>query len=202
MEPFKKQRGKVALLNRANVDTDQIIAKQFLKNIGKTGFGKNLFYDWRYLENGELNTDFELNRPEFTGASILLTGANFGCGSSREHAPWALLEYGFKIIIASSFADIFYNNCLKNSILPIHLEQEVISSLMKQINKQPIYFEVDLDKQILKDSQNNSISFQVDPFRKDFLLKGIDDIGWTLQWQKQIEDFEEKQKKTSPWLWR
>ena len=202
MEPFKKQRGKVALLNRANVDTDQIIAKQFLKNIGKTGFGENLFYDWRYLENGELNTDFELNRPEFTGASILLTGANFGCGSSREHAPWALLEYGFKIIIASSFADIFYNNCLKNGILPIHLEQEVISSLMKQINKQPIYFEVDLDKQILKDNQNNSISFQVDPFRKDFLLKGIDDIGWTLQWQKQIEDFEEKQKKTSPWLWR
>ena len=203
MKALITHSGKVALLNRANVDTDQIIPKQFLKKIGKTGFGEHLFFDWRYLDNGELNTDFELNKKEFKGASILLTGDNFGCGSSREHAPWALLEYGFRIIISSSFADIFYNNCLKNGILPIQLLPTQIADLRQDFepNKE-VFYSVDLPKQILTDNQGNNISFEVDAFRKEFLLKGIDDIGWSLQFEKEITAFEQKQKQTHSWLWR
>ncbi len=208
MKPLVKHKGIVALLNRADVDTDQIIPKQFLKKIGKTGFGEALFFDWRYLENGKLNPDFELNHPQFQGASILLAGDNFGCGSSREHAPWSLLEYGFRVIISSSFADIFYNNCLKNGVLPITLNKEIIASLMKQVenhlseNQGGCSFEINLKAQTLMDAQGNSITFEVDSFRKKFLLQGMDDIDWTLQYKDYIEQFEEKQKKTMPWLWR
>lgn len=205
MEPLIKHKGKVALLNRANVDTDQIIPKQFLKEIGKTGFGKNLFFDWRYLENGEPNPDFELNFPEYIDASILVTGDNFGCGSSREHAPWALLEYGFKIIISSGFADIFYSNCLKNGILPIVTKKKILDDLIVQASNQTalaVFFKVDLPNQTLTDSNNIQIPFEVDSFRKNFLLKGIDDIDWSLQFEKEIKEFEEKQKTTHSWLWR
>ena len=203
MEPLNYHRGKVALLNRANVDTDQIIPKQFLKEIGKTGFGKNLFFDWRYLDNGNLNPDFELNKKEFQNASILLTGDNFGCGSSREHAPWALLEYGFRIIISSSFADIFYNNCLKNGILPIPLSKEKIAKLIQQVvSDKEIFFEVVLAQQVLRDDKGNSTLFEVNAFRKKCLLQGMDDIGWSLQFDADIQNFEEQQRSQKPWLWR
>ena len=203
MKPLTKHSGIVALLNRVDVDTDQIIPKQFLKKIGKTGFGEGLFFDWRYLENGKPDPDFELNYPKFQGASILLAGNNFGCGSSREHAPWALLEYGFRIIISSSFADIFYSNCLKNGVLPIIFNKEIIASLMEQVEKQEgCSFEIDLQAQTLIDAQSNSISFEVDSFRKNFLIQGMDDIDWTLQYKDSITEFEQKQKKNMPWLWR
>lgn len=203
MEALVTHKGKVALLNRANVDTDQIIPKQFLKKINKTGFGNDLFFDWRYLDNGELNPDFELNKLEFSDASILLTGDNFGCGSSREHAPWALLEYGFRVIISSNFADIFYNNCLKNGILPIRLSKKIIENLMRQFTAgKEIFYELDLPQQILTDNENNKIAFEVDSFRKEFLLKGMDDIEWSLQYEQDITDFEKKQKEHQSWLWR
>lgn len=203
MKALTTHRGKVALLNRANVDTDQIIPKQFLKEIGKTGFGKHLFFDWRLLDNGELNPDFELNKPEFAGVSILLAGDNFGCGSSREHAPWSLLEYGFRIIISSSFADIFYSNCLKNGVLPIYLSKVQVANLMAQFtNGKEVFFEIDLQEQKLTDNIGNQIVFEVDSFRKGFLLKGMDDIAWSLQYQQDITNFEQKQKENQNWLWR
>ncbi len=203
MKPLEKHKGIVTLLNRSDVDTDQIIPKQFLKKIGKTGFGEGLFFDWRYLENGKPDPDFELNYPKFQGSSILLAGDNFGCGSSREHAPWALLEYGFRVIISSSFADIFYSNCLKNGVLPIVFNKEIISSLMEQVkNQEGCSFEIDLQAQTLIDTQDNRISFKVDGFRKNFLLQGMDDIDWTLQYKDSITEFEQKQKKNMPWLWR
>ena len=203
MQALTTHKGKVALLNRANVDTDQIIPKQFLKKITKTGFGEYLFFDWRYLDNGELNSKFELNKPEFCGASILLAGDNFGCGSSREHAPWSLLEYGFRIIISSSFADIFYSNCLKNAILPIKLSKKITTDLMKQfVAGAEVVFEVDLQKQVLIDATGRKIIFEVDAFRKEFLLHGMDDIGWSLQYESDIIKFEQNQKRTQSWLWR
>ncbi len=203
MQALTTHKGKVALLNRANVDTDQIIPKQFLKKITKTGFGEYLFFDWRYLDNGELNSKFELNKPEFCGASILLAGDNFGCGSSREHAPWSLLEYGFRIIISSSFADIFYSNCLKNGILPIKLSKKITTDLMKQfVAGAEVVFEVDLQKQVLIDATGRKIIFEVDAFRKEFLLHGMDDIGWSLQYESDIIKFEQNQKRTQSWLWR
>ena len=203
MEKLIIHKGKVALLNRANVDTDQIIPKQFLKKIGKTGFGKYLFFDWRYLDNGDLNPDFELNKREFQGTSILLAGDNFGCGSSREHASWSLLEYGFHVIISSSFADIFYNNCLKNGVLPISLSKKQIAELMTQFGvKEEVFFELDLPAQILTDSKGNKIPFEVDIFRKSFLIKGMDDIDWSSQFEGEITNFERKQKQTQSWLWR
>ena len=203
MQALITHKGKVALLNRANVDTDQIIPKQFLKKITKTGFGEYLFFDWRYLDNGELNLKFELNKPEFCGASILLAGDNFGCGSSREHAPWSLLEYGFRIIISSSFADIFYSNCLKNGILPIKLSKKNTTDLMKQfVAGAEVVFEVDLQKQVLIDATGRKIIFEVDAFRKEFLLHGMDDIGWSLQYEADIIKFEQNQKETQSWLWR
>lgn len=192
MEPFVRETGLVAPLDRVNVDTDQIIPKQFLKRIERTGFGEFLFYDWRYLDGGEPNPEFELNKPEYQGATILLTRNNFGCGSSREHAPWALLDYGFRAILAPSFADIFFNNCFKNGILPIVLPEEVIDELFTRVQNTPGYrLTIDLEAQTIQDDQGFSVSFEVDPYRRDCLLKGLDDIGVTLQYADKIAAFEE-----------
>jgi 3-isopropylmalate/(R)-2-methylmalate dehydratase small subunit len=191
MQPLRRHTGIVALLDRANVDTDQIIPKQFLKRIERTGFGQFLFYDWRYLEDGSPNPDFELNRPEFQGASILLTRRNFGCGSSREHAPWALADYGFRILIAPSFADIFYNNCFKNGMLPIVLSEEQVDDLFTQArNHLPYRLTVDLESCTLEDEWGLRWSFEVDPFRRECLLRGLDDIGLTLQYEDKIFAYE------------
>mgnify|MGYP000895080770 CR=1 FL=1 len=193
MEPFKKLTGIVAGLDRPNVDTDQIIPKQFLKRIERTGFGEFLFFDWRYTEDGQPNPDFELNAPELQGASILLTRANFGCGSSREHAPWALLDYGFRCLIAPSFADIFFNNCFKNGILPIRLpDTEVDQLFQKTRDRRPYRLTVDLEKQLISDDEGLELRFEVDPFRRECLLKGLDDIGLTLQYEADIRAYEER----------
>lgn len=191
MKPFIRETGLVAPLDRVNVDTDQIIPKQFLKRIERTGFGEFLFYDWRYTENGEPNPEFDLNKPEYQGASILLTRNNFGCGSSREHAPWALLDYGFRVILAPSYADIFFNNCFKNGILPIVLSEETIDELFKRVAHTAGYqLTVDLETQTISDAQGLTVSFEVDPYRRDCLLKGLDDIGVTLQYEQEIAAFE------------
>jgi 3-isopropylmalate/(R)-2-methylmalate dehydratase small subunit len=191
MMPFSKHKGLVATLDRVNVDTDQIIPKQFLKRVERTGFGEFLFYDWRFDQAGRLNPDFELNQPRFEGATILLTRANFGCGSSREHAPWALLDYGFRAIIAPSFADIFYNNCFKNGMLPVALSEAQVEELFKRAEINPGYhLTVDLEQQSVVDDLGRRFSFQVDPFRRECLLKGLDDIGLTLQHEERIRDYE------------
>ena len=197
MQPFTKHTGVVAPLDRVNVDTDQIIPKQFLKRIERTGFGQFLFYDWRLTENGEPNPDFELNRPGYEGASILVTGRNFGSGSSREHAPWALLDYGFRCIIASSFADIFHKNCFDNGIVPVHLSDEQVSLLMRKAQSGPGYrMTVDLESCRLSDDEGMDIGFVVhnDPgtheFRRYCLLNGLDDIALTLQHEDKITAFE------------
>lgn len=193
MEPFIRETGLVAPLDRVNVDTDQIIPKQFLKRIERTGFGQYLFYDWRYLDGNQPNPDFELNRPEYEGASILLTRNNFGCGSSREHAPWALLDYGFRAILAPSYADIFFNNCFKNGILPIVLPEDTIEELFQRVNASEGYqLTIDLESQTITDDQGLEVRFDVDPYRRDCLLKGLDDIGVTLQYADAIGAFEEK----------
>ena len=195
MEPFERLTGVVAALDRVNVDTDQIIPKQFLKRIERTGFGQFLFFDWRYFEDGSPNPEFELNRPEFSGASILLAGANFGCGSSREHAPWALLDAGFKVIIAPSFADIFYNNCFKNGMLPIRLPAKEVARLFEIVKAQPgCRMAVDLQALKLEDPAGTAIAFEVDPFRREALLKGLDEIGLTLQYEDAIGDFESRHR--------
>ena len=195
MEPFSKHKGIVAALNRVNVDTDQIIPKQFLKRIERTGFGQFLFFDWRFLPDGSLNPEFELNRSEFEGASILLAGANFGCGSSREHAPWSLLDYGFRIIIAPSFADIFFNNCFKNGMLPIRLSQEQVDRLFEQVEERSgLQLTIDLEAQTITDDQDLSFRFEVDGFRRNALLRGLDDIGLTLQHEDKIEAFEARRR--------
>ncbi|MCH7803626.1 MAG: 3-isopropylmalate dehydratase small subunit [Acidobacteria bacterium] len=192
MEPFVKIKGLVATLDRVNVDTDQIIPKQFLKRIERTGYGQFLFYDWRLNEDGSPNPDFELNAPQFKGASILLTRDNFGCGSSREHAPWALLEYGFHSILAPSFADIFYNNCFKNGMLPVQLPQDQISELFEWVGANPgAQLTVDLESQTLF-GDSLEYPFEVDPFRRDCLLKGLNDIDLTLQYEEQIREYESK----------
>ena len=191
MKPFTKHTGLVATLDRVNVDTDQIIPKQFLKRIERTGFGESLFYDWRFLDDGTRNADFELNQPRFDGATILLARANFGCGSSREHAPWALLDYGFRSIIAPSFADIFYNNCFKNGMLPVALSEEQIERLFQQAAGNIGYeLTVDLQRQWVTDDSGLRLSFDVDPFRRECLLKGLDDIGLTLQHEDKIREHE------------
>ena len=191
MKPFTTLTGLVAPMDRANVDTDQIIPKQFLKRIERTGFGQFLFFDWRFLDNGADNPEFELNRPEYKGASILLTRRNFGSGSSREHAPWALDDYGFKVIVAPSFADIFYNNCFKNGMLPIRLTEEQIEDLFQRAAKHRGYkLTVDLEKQLLTDEHGYSMKFDVDAFRKHCLLNGLDDIGLTLQQEDKITAYE------------
>jgi 3-isopropylmalate/(R)-2-methylmalate dehydratase small subunit len=193
MQPFIQHTGIVAALNRVNVDTDQMIPKQFLKALTREGFGRVLFYDWRYLPGEKPNPDFELNAPRYKGASVLLAGANFGCGSSREHAPWGILDYGFISIIAPSYADIFYNNCFKNGILPVTLSQEQVDELFKRAENNVGYkLTVDLPSQTVSDSTGLKYSFDVDPFRKDCLLKGLDDIGLTLQHEPDITAYERR----------
>ncbi|MBU0500761.1 MAG: 3-isopropylmalate dehydratase small subunit [Gammaproteobacteria bacterium] len=210
MQKFEKFMGIVCPLGRSNVDTDAIIPKQFLKSIQRSGFGPNLFDEWRYLDRGEpgmdssgrpLNTGFVLNDPRYTGASILLARENFGCGSSREHAPWALLDYGFRVIIAPSFADIFFNNCFKNGILPVRLEEKTVEGLFAQANgPEALRIEVDLASQQLKPEGGEGIGFEVDPFRKHCLLEGLDDIGLTLQHVGDIRAYEQRRRAEAPWL--
>ncbi|MCK5877304.1 MAG: 3-isopropylmalate dehydratase small subunit [Candidatus Marithrix sp.] len=208
MRKFTNLTGLVVPLDRSNIDTDAIIPKQFLKSIHRTGFGPNLFDEWRYLDYGEpgkdcsnrpLNKDFVLNQTDYQGGEILLTRHNFGCGSSREHAPWALLDYGFQAIIASGFADIFYNNCFKNGILPIVLDKSEVDSLFKAISSN-YKLTVDLPTQKVITPDGKEFSFTVDVFRKDCLLNGLDDISLTLQHTDAIKAYENKQKKITPWL--
>jgi len=195
MTPFTKLTGIVAPLDRVNVDTDQIIPKQFLKAITREGFGRFLFYDWRYLDGEQPNPDFVLNQPRYQGASILLARTNFGCGSSREHAPWAVLDYGFRAIIAPSYADIFYINCFKNGILPITLPDDRLDELFRRTEQNEGYqLTVDLESQTITEASSAGgglkISFEVDPFRRECLLNGWDDIGLTLRFENQITQFE------------
>ncbi len=202
MEAYVKHESIAALMDRNNVDTDQIIPKQFLKEVRRTGFGKDLFFDWRYLNDGSDNPDFELNNPAFSGAKILVTGDNFGCGSSREHAPWAIEDYGINTIISTSYADIFYNNCFKNGILPIVVSKQELDALMEEIsNNLGVKFTVDLENQIVKTPAGTIINFEIDTFRKDALLKGLDDIALTLEHVNKIDAFEEKQKQQLHWLY-
>lgn len=210
MKAFTLHQGLVAPLDRANVDTDAIIPKQFLKSIKRSGFGPNAFDEWRYLDHGEpgmdnskraLNPDFVLNQARYQGASILLTRENFGCGSSREHAPWALEDYGFRAIIASSYADIFFNNCFKNGLLPIVLNESIVDSLFKAVEANPGYqLTVDLEKQVVSTPDGQVYTFDVDAVRKHNLLHGLDDIGLTLQHVDAIKAFEGQHKATQPWL--
>lgn len=191
MNPFRQHTGLVAPLDRANVDTDQIIPKQFLKRIERTGFGEFVFYDWRYLPDGQVDPSFVLNEPRYKGASILVTDKNFGCGSSREHAPWALGEYGFRVIIAPSFADIFANNCFKNGMLPITLTAEQVKEIMTRAQKQEGYeLSVDLERQTITDASGLSILFVVGEFQRYCLLEGLDDIGLTLRHEDAIKAYE------------
>lgn len=193
MTPFIKHTGIVATLDRVHVDTDQIIPKQFLKRIERTGFGQFLFFDWRFDEDGALKEGFELNQPRFQGASILVGRTNFGCGSSREHAPWALQDYGFRVIIAPSFADIFYNNCFKNGLLPVRLAEEEVESIFQQVKANDNYrLTVDLENQTVSDEAGLHFQFEVDSFRRDCLLKGLDDIGLTLQNEEKIYQYESR----------
>ncbi|MFP3792983.1 3-isopropylmalate dehydratase small subunit [Bacillus subtilis] len=197
MELLKSHTGKAAVLNRINVDTDQIIPKQFLKRIERTGYGRFAFFDWRYDENGEPNPEFELNQPVYQGASILIAGENFGCGSSREHAPWALDDYGFKIIIAPSFADIFHQNCFKNGMLPIRMPYDNWKQLVGQYENKSLQMTVDLENQLIHDSEGNQISFEVDPHWKEMLINGYDEISLTLLLEDEIKQFESQR---SSWL--
>ena len=200
MEPLERVEGVVAPLDRMNVDTDQIIPKQFLKRIERTGFGEFLFFDWRFHEDGTPNPDFELNQAHLEGANILLTSHNFGSGSSREHAPWALREYGFQVIIAPSFADIFYNNCFKNAILPIVLPEETVKELFAKTEENKGYrLAVDLDSQTITGEDGWSTAFDIDPFKKKSLLEGLDDIAHTLQHERKIEEFEKHHTEHMKW---
>jgi 3-isopropylmalate/(R)-2-methylmalate dehydratase small subunit len=212
MDKFTVHEGLVAPLDRANVDTDAIIPKQFLKSIRKTGFGPNLFDEWRYLDHGEpgqdnthrpLNPDFVLNQPRYQGASILLTRKNFGCGSSREHAPWALQQYGFRAIVAPSFADIFFNNCYKSGLLPIVLTESAVDQLFDEVKAAPdgLRLVVDLEHQVLRSTDGRiGFEFAIDDFRKYCLLNGLDDIGLTLRHADEIRAFEERHLARQPWL--
>jgi 3-isopropylmalate/(R)-2-methylmalate dehydratase small subunit len=211
MTPFTVVEGLVAPLDRANVDTDAIIPKQFLKSIKRTGFGPNLFDEWRYLDVGQpgvdnskrpLNPDFVLNQPRYQGASVLLTRKNFGCGSSREHAPWALEQYGFRAIIAPSFADIFFNNCYKNGLLPIVLSEQAVDQLFNQVKAFPGYqLRIDLPAQTVSTLNSDTVHhFEIDAFRKHCLINGLDDIGLTLQHADKIHSYEERHLATFPWL--
>lgn len=210
MEAFKVLEGIAALLDRANVDTDAIIPKQFLKSIKRSGFGPYLFDEWRYLDQGQpdmdctnrpRNKDFVLNQERYENSSILLARENFGCGSSREHAPWALLDFGFRCIIAPSYADIFYNNCFKNGILPVVLPAHDVDQLFKECEATPGYqLKIDLPAQTVSSPSGKLFSFEVDPFRKHCLLEGLDDIGLTLKEADKIKAYEEKRAKEAPWL--
>ncbi len=202
MEKYKNHTSVAALMNRSNVDTDQIIAKQFLKKVERTGFGQHLFHDWRFNEDGTPNPDFELNNPKFAGAKILVAGDNFGCGSSREHAPWAIDDYGFNTIISTSFADIFYNNCFKNGILPIVVDADTLKALMAEISaNEGVEFSIDLEDQSVSTPGGININFDIDGFRKHNLLEGLDDIGLTLAQTDKIDAYEVKHKEMFPWLW-
>ncbi len=210
MKPFKTLNAIVAPLDRANVDTDAIIPKQYLKSVKRTGFGVNLFDDWRYLDPGEPgqdhhlrrpNPEFVLNQPSHRDAQILLTRKNFGCGSSREHAVWALMDYGFEAVIAPSFADIFFNNCFKNGLLPVVLEEPAIDRLFGAVAEHDGYtFTIDLVRQTVTTPDNEVFKFEVDPFRKHCLVHGLDDIGLTLQHANEIRDFESRRQQQAPWL--
>ena len=210
MDKFIKLKAIVAPMDRPNVDTDAIIPKQFLKSIKRSGFGPNLFDEWRYLDHGEpgmdnskrqLNPDFVLNQPRYEGAQILIARENFGCGSSREHAPWALLDYGFRVIIAPSFADIFYNNSFKNGILLIKLDAAVVAQLFKDVESNEGYqLDVNLETQTITKADGSVIEFEIDEFRKHRLLNGLDDIGLTLQQVDDIKAYETKRKQEAPWL--
>ncbi len=210
MRKFTQVDGLVVPLDRANVDTDAIIPKQFLKSIKRSGFGPNAFDEWRYLDQGEpgmdnnkrpLNKEFVLNLPRYQGAEILLARENFGCGSSREHAPWALEDFGFRAIIAPSFADIFFNNCFKNGLLPIRLEAAVVDRLFKAVDENAGYkLKIDLERQVIVAPDGQEIGFEVDVFRKHCLLNGLDDIGLTLEHVSDIKAFEERHRASQPWL--
>ncbi len=210
MQAFMQLNGLVAPLDRANVDTDAIIPKQFLKSIKRSGFGPNAFDEWRYLDHGEpgmdnskrkINPDFVLNQPRYQGASVLLTRENFGCGSSREHAPWALEDFGFRVVIAPSYADIFFNNCFKNGMLPIVLSTEIVEGLFNQVAANEGYkLSIDLSAQTVTTPSGEVHPFEVDAFRKHCLLNGLDDIGLTMQQQDKIKAFEAKHKQAQPWL--
>ena len=210
MEKYKTFTGIVAPLDKNNIDTDAIIPKQYLKSISRTGFGINLFDEWRYLDTGEpgqdhskriINSDFILNKKPYSQASILLTGSNFGCGSSREHAAWAIKDFGINAIIAKSFADIFYNNCFKNGILPIVLDEKDIRALGREcLEKKEYKLKIDLLNQVVNNKVDNEIHFDIDPYRKDALIKGLDEIGQTLEDIDLIKSFEEKHQNKFPWL--
>jgi 3-isopropylmalate/(R)-2-methylmalate dehydratase small subunit len=210
MEKFIRQEGLVVPMDRANVDTDAVIPKQYLKSIKRTGYGPNLFDEWRYLDHGEpgmdhskrpLNPDFVLNQPRYQGATVLLARENFGCGSSREHAPWALLQYGFQAVIAPSFADIFYNNSLKNGLLLIKLDAKTVDRLFKEVESTPGYrFAVDLEAQTVTAPGGESFKFDIDPFTKHCLLNGLDEIGLSLSHAEKIKAFEAQHRASQPWL--
>jgi 3-isopropylmalate/(R)-2-methylmalate dehydratase small subunit len=192
MLPFRIHTGIVAPLDRPNVDTDQIIPKQFLKRIERTGFGEFLFYDWRYTAEGERNPSFVLNDSRYDGSSILVTGRNFGCGSSREHAPWALMDYGFRAVIAPSFADIFANNCMKNGIVPVVLGEQEVAELIRRAQTIFDYrLTIDLERLLVSDASGFSTSFEIDDFRRHCLMEGLDDIGLTLKYEPQVSAYEE-----------
>ncbi len=200
MEAFKQLNGLVAPVDRVNVDTDAIIPKQFLKRIERTGFGQFLFFEWRFDEAGEVNPSFEMNKPRYAGAEVLISRANFGCGSSREHAPWAIMDYGFRSVIAPSFADIFYNNCFKNGILPIRVTPEELQLLTADAEKGAnAKLSVDLAAQEIRRPDGESIRFDIDPFRKHCLLNGLDDIGLTLEREGDIAGFEQRLGVERPW---
>ncbi len=205
MEAFTKHVGIVAPVDRVNIDTDALVPKQFLRKIERTGFGVHLFHEWRYLdyEGTKENPDFSLNKSAYRKATVLLTRDNFGCGSSREHAPWALYDYGFRVIIAPSFADIFYNNCIKNGILLIPLTSEGVEELFQQVLTQPgVKITADLEKQVMIAPDGKQYSFKIDGFSKQCLLKGLDQIGWTLQFEPNISAYENRLKKQKPWLFK
>ena len=198
MQPFKAHTGLAVPLDRPNVDTDQIIPKQFLKRVERTGFGEFLFYDWRFQSDGDLNLAFELNQPRFRGASVMIAGKNFGCGSSREHAPWALTDFGFRVIIASSFADIFANNCLKNGLLPVTLTESEVSELMRRAKEIEGYqISVNLIHKTVSDAEGFSGTFAIGEFQRYCLLEGLDDIGLTLKHEDDITEYE---KQRASWL--
>lgn len=197
MEPFTQHTGRAALMDRANVDTDQIIPKQFLKRIERSGFGQFLFFDWRFTEDGGEHPEFELNQPQAREASILIARRNFGSGSSREHAVWALTDYGFRAVLAPSFADIFYNNCFKNGLLPVALSEEQIQALFARSAKgEPLELTIDLETCVVTDGQDLRYSFEIDPARRTTLLKGLDDIALTLEHEAKITAFEAQRDAT------
>lgn len=203
MTPFTTHTGRVATLDRMNVDTDQIIPKQYLKTIHRTGLKEGLFADWRRLPDGSPDPDFFMNQPRYADATILLTRENFGCGSSREHAPWALLDYGIRSILAPSFADIFYNNCLQNGLLPVVLPAQDVQALFDDVGANPQgHLTIDLSAQTVSTPQNSTFSFSIDAFRKNCLLQGLDSIGLTLQREKDIEHYVARRKQDVPWLFQ